>query len=338
MAEHFGTNHTERLLTPDAVGGLDDLIRHFDEPFADASAMPTMLVSRVAAESVKVVLSGDGGDEAFGGYARYVHDLREAALRRRLPAWFRLIVLRRLAAAWPRADWLPRALRWKSLLTNLSLDPAAAYASTVSQCGPQMRQNLMSPELRRAVCGHRPESVVEAGVLTGGRDPLDGMLAADIDMLLPDDFLTKVDRASMAYGLEVRPPLLDHELMELAAAVPSGLKVRAGEGKWLLKQIFEPKLPSRLASRAKQGFEIPLDDWLRGELAEQVRDVVLTPGRRLEEYVHLPTAQKLFDMHRRRSGRHGQVLWTLLVLGRWLETYAADSSVGDPLPVRLVTA
>ena len=150
------------------------------------------------------------------------------------------------------------------------------------------------------------------------------MLSADVDMLLPDDFLTKVDRASMAYGLEVRPPLIDHELMELAATVPSDLKVRNGETKWLMKQIFEPKLPKKLAHRAKQGFEIPTDDWLRGELGEQVREVVLKPGSRIAEYVNQDYAGKLFDMHCRRTGRHGQLMWSLLVLGRWLDHYCGS--------------
>ena len=283
-----------------------------------------MCVSRVAAQHVKVVLSGDGGDEAFGGYARYQHDLKEAKLRTALPGWFRKVVLGNMASVWPKADWLPRVFRWKSLLTNLSNDPAAAYANTLSIARSHQRQQLLTGDLRKTLAKHRPEDVVEAAFTRGHIDPLAGMLSADVDMLLPDDFLTKVDRASMAYGLEVRPPLIDHELMELAATVPSDLKVRNGETKWLMKQIFEPKLPKKLAHRAKQGFEIPTDDWLRGELGEQVREVVLKPGSRIAEYVNQDYAGKLFDMHCRRTGRHGQLMWSLLVLGRWLDHYCGS--------------
>ena len=338
VADQFGTKHVEEVVTAEAVGGLDALIRFYDEPFADASAIPTMCVSRVAAEHVKVVLSGDGGDEAFGGYARYQHDLKEARIRGMLPSWFRKLVLGNMASVWPKADWLPRALRWKSLLTNLSLNPEAAYANTLSIARRHQRRHLLTSDLQDTLRGHRPESVVEASFRHGHIDPLAGMLAADVDMLLPDDFLTKVDRASMAFGLEVRPPLIDHELMELAATIPSDLKVRNGETKWLMKEIFEPRLPKKLAHRAKQGFEIPTDEWLRGELGDQVREVVLKPGSRISEYIDQKYASRLFDMHCNRTGRHGQLMWSLLVLGRWLDEYAVTSTNNQTTSPTLVTA
>jgi asparagine synthase (glutamine-hydrolysing) len=334
VADQFGTKHVEEIVTAEAISSLDDLTHFYDEPFADASAIPTMCVSRVAAQHVKVVLSGDGGDEAFGGYARYQHDLKEAKLRTALPGWFRKVVLGNMASVWPKADWLPRVFRWKSLLTNLSNDPAAAYANTLSIARSHQRRQLLTGDLRNTLAKHRPEDVVEAAFTRGHIDPLAGMLSADVDMLLPDDFLTKVDRASMAYGLEVRPPLIDHELMELAATVPSDLKVRNGETKWLMKQIFEPKLPKKLAHRTKQGFEIPTDDWLRGELGEQVREVVLKPGSQIAEYVNQDYAAKLFDMHCRRTGRHGQLMWSLLVLGRWLDHYCGpETTSARPKPM-----
>lgn len=336
VADQFGTRHVEAIVTAEATRSLDDLTHFYDEPFADASAIPTMCVSRVAAEHVKVVLSGDGGDEAFGGYARYQHDLKEANLRTALPGWFRRVVLGNLATVWPKADWLPRIFRWKSLLTNLSSEPAAAYANTLSIARRYQRRQLLSAELRRECQGHRPEESVEAAFCRGHIDPLTGMLAADVDMLLPDDFLTKVDRASMAYGLEVRPPLIDHELMELAATVPSDLKVRNGETKWLMKQIFEPRLPKKLAHRTKQGFEIPTDEWLRGELGEQVREVVLKQGSRIAGYINQDYARKLFEMHCRGTGRHGQLMWSLLVLGRWLDHYCPDA--GSPNTTKAVLA
>ena len=166
VSERFGTRHHEEIVRPDAAGLLDELTRYYDEPFADSSAIPTFLVSRLASRSVKVVLSGDGGDEAFGGYARYVHDLNEAALRRHLPGWLRRTALRPLARIWPKTDWLPRPLRAKTLLTNLSLDAGAAYANTLSLCRPPLRRRLIAPDLAIEMNGHQPEAIVRESYLT----------------------------------------------------------------------------------------------------------------------------------------------------------------------------
>src|SRR5262249_30062825 len=167
----------------------------------------TFLVSRLAARSVKVVLSGDGGDEAFGGYSRYAHDLKEASIRRWLPAWLRRQVLAPLASAWPKADWLPRRMRAKTLLTNLSLSDPGAYANPAMPCRLPLRRRLLNQDLAAGLNGHSPGESLEAAYVTAPvGDPLGGMLAADVGTTLPDDFLVKVDRASMAHGLEVRPP------------------------------------------------------------------------------------------------------------------------------------
>jgi asparagine synthase (glutamine-hydrolysing) len=211
----------------------------------------------VAARSVKVVLSGDGGDEAFGGYSRYAHDLKEASIRRFLPAWFKHMVLAPLARSWPKADWLPRSLRAKTLLTNLSLDGAAAYANTVMVCRAPLRRRLINSDLAASLNGHSPGQPLETAYAHApAEDPLGGMLAADISTTLPDDFLVKVDRASMAHGLEVRPPMLDHELIELAAQIPSAWKVRGGKTKWILKESCRNLLPNALIDRPKHGFDI----------------------------------------------------------------------------------
>jgi asparagine synthase (glutamine-hydrolysing) len=322
VAEQYGTRHVEEVATPDAVALLDEIVQFFDEPFADSSAIPTYLVCRMASRHVKVVLSGDGGDEAFGGYARYAHDLKEAAVRRWLPGWFRRAALVPLARAWPKADWLPRRLRAKTLLTNLSLDDASAYANTVSLCRPPMRRRLLAAALSAELNGHRPEQLViepyEAGP---SGDVLAGMISADVATLLPDDYLVKVDRASMAHGLELRPPLLDHELLELTARIPSSLKVRDGETKWLFKQVVNDRLPAALLGRPKRGFELPIDGWLRGSLRGMFEDTVLSPSRPLAGLVNLSVAGALYRDHLRGTGRHGSVLWALLMLARWSERY-----------------
>jgi asparagine synthase (glutamine-hydrolysing) len=327
VARQFGTVHTEEVITPDAVSVLDDLVHYYDEPFADSSAIPTLWVSRLARQHVKVVISGDGGDEAFGGYARYVHDLGEAALRRHLPRWLRRGLLRPLAQCWPKADWLPRILRAKTTLTNLSLDGPDAYANTLSLCRRPLRSHLVAADLAGELNGHRPElAVSEPFALAPADDPLAGMISADVNMLLPDDFLTKVDRASMSCGLEVRPPLVDHELLELAGQVPSCFKVRHGEGKWILKQLYRDRLPACVTDRAKHGFEIPVDQWLRGPLRDRFESSVLSQTARVADLIRQPVAATLYRSHLAGVGRHGNALWSLLVLAHWAEKYLTPQS------------
>ncbi|HEV3446672.1 MAG TPA: asparagine synthase (glutamine-hydrolyzing) [Gemmataceae bacterium] len=326
VATRFATRHTEEIVTADAVGLLDELTHFYDEPFADSSAIPTFLVSRLARRYVKVVLSGDGGDETFGGYARYAHDLKEAALRRWLPGWFRRAALAPLARLWPKADWLPRRLRAKTLLTNLSLDAADAYANTLTLCRQPLRRGLLAPAFAAALNGQDPEQIVRRHHQAAPHgDALGGMIAADFATVLPDDFLVKIDRASMAHGLEVRPPLLDHELLELAARIPSGWKVHRGQTKWIAKQAFRARLPACAVWRRKQGFEIPIDAWLRGPLRETFEAAVLRHESRLGSLVNQDVARKLFQAHLTGTGRHGSVLWSLLMLARWAERYLAPT-------------
>jgi asparagine synthase (glutamine-hydrolysing) len=327
VAEQFGCEHTERIVTPEAIESLDDLVHFYDEPFADSSAIPTMQVSRLAREKVKVVLSGDGGDEAFGGYSRYVHDLHEARWRERLPRWARQGVLGPLARVWPKADWLPRVLRAKTLLTNLSLPANRAYANTLSLNRLPIRRQLLSADVLAGLNGHRPEQLVaDYYGQAPANDPLAAMIAADVGMLLPDDFLTKVDRASMSCGLEVRPPLVDHELLELSAQIPSELKIRGGQSKWILNEIYRERLPLDVTSRAKQGFEIPIDEWLRGPLRDVFESTVLNPNSRVGELLDQRTVRKLYRAHQAKIGRHGNALWSILVLARWAEKYLSPSN------------
>jgi asparagine synthase (glutamine-hydrolysing) len=324
IAKQCGTKHVEEIVTPDAVTLLDDLTHHFDEPFADTSAIPTFLVSQLASRSVKVVLSGDGGDEAFGGYARYAHDLKEAAVRRCLPPWFRRLVIGPMAQRWPRADWLPRPLRARTLMTNLALEAGPAYANTLSVCRSPLRRQLLAGDLAAELNGHDPHRLLcHAHAAAPPGDALAGMIAADVDVILPDDFLVKVDRASMAYGLEVRPPLLDHELLELAARIPSNLKVRRGKTKWILKETFKDRLPPAIVHRRKQGFELPIDAWLRGPLREVMESTVLDPRARIADLVNQRAVREVLQAHVDGANRYGAVLWSLLVLGRWAERYLA---------------
>jgi asparagine synthase (glutamine-hydrolysing) len=321
LSNRFGTRHVEEIVTPRAAESLDDLVTYYDEPFADPSAIPTMCVARLARKYVKVVLSGDGGDEAFGGYARYAHDLKESKLRRMLPNGIRRTLLRSVAHAWPKADWLPKHLRLKTALTNLSLEDSAAYANTISLCRQPLRRALLNADIRRELNGYCPNAPIQAAYAHGGGDPLHGMIAADVAMLLPDDFLTKVDRATMAFGVESRPPLVDHQFLELTARIPSSLKVRRGETKWIFKQMCDGWLPGEVVHRRKQGFEIPVDDWLRGPLRESFEANVLSKSAKVADLIDQKTAANLYQAHLSHRSRSGNVLWSLMVLGAWAERY-----------------
>jgi asparagine synthase (glutamine-hydrolysing) len=337
VSEQFGTRHIEEIVTPDAVTLIDRLTHHYDEPFADSSAIPTFLVSRLAVQSVKVVLSGDGGDEAFGGYARYAHDLREATLRRSLPAWFRRAILGPLARRWPKADWLPRPLRAKTRLTNLALDAGHAYANTMTMCRPPLRRQLLNRDLAEQLNGQRPEQrLIDGHARAPAADALGGMISADVEVTLPDDFLVKVDRASMAHGLEVRPPLLDHELFEMAARIPSHFKVRRKETKWILKKSYESQLPADILWRKKHGFEIPADSWLRGPLRPMFEAAVLQPQARVRDLVDQECVGNLYQAHLRGSGRYGNILWSVLMLARWAERYLVPMARQVENPIAFV--
>ncbi len=286
---------------------------------------------------MKVVLSGDGGDEALGGYSRYKHDLKEDSLRNLLPSWLRRSLLAALAQLWPRTDWLPRPLRWKSALTNLSLDSEAAYANTLTLCRQPGRSRLLSADLLSELRGHDSQRIARESFSRLGQagkpDLLSGMIAADMATLLPDDYLVKVDRASMAHGLEVRPPLLDHEFLELCARLPSRWKIRDGETKWLLRELSRDVLPESIRNRPKQGFEVPLDDWFRGPLRAMFADLVLSRNSAVADFIDPREARRLFDAHQRGTARHGTVLWMLLSLAAWAERYlsASDEGVGSTI-------
>jgi asparagine synthase (glutamine-hydrolysing) len=208
------------------------------------------------------------------------------------------------------------------LLTNLALAPGPAYANTLTQCRLPLRRRLLSGDVLAKLNGHDPGRIVSDSYATApADDPLGGMLAADVDTLLPDDFLVKVDRASMAHGLEARPPLLDHELLEMAARIPSAWKVRGGQTKWVFKEAFRRQLPAVAIDRPKQGFEMPTDAWLRGPLRETFEEAVLGPRSAAAPLIDQSTARTLYRGHLSGVGQHGQVLWTLLVLARWAEQY-----------------
>lgn len=330
-ARRFGTQHYEQIVTPEAIPLLDELSHYFDEPFADVSALPTFLVAKQARGHVKVALSGDGGDEAFAGYSRHTSDLREAWLRRQIPNGFRRPLFGSLAALWPHSRLLPSFLRLKNFLLNLSLEPGRAYANTLSICRQPLRRRLLNPDFARQLAKHDPKHMLARHYGATDGDELTGMLRVDLASVLPDDYLVKVDRASMANGIEVRPPLLDHELLELAMQVPSRLKVRHGQGKWIFKEAFPDLIPMPIRRRPKKGFEMPIEAWLRGPLRDVFYDEILVRDSILSQFINPIVAQQAYEAHVKGQAQHRMMLWSLVVLNHWAKRYL-HPSYSTPIP------
>ncbi len=318
VARRFGTNAYEKTVDAHAATILDDLVWHYDEPFADSSMVPTYYVSQVARERVTVALSGDGGDENFAGYRRYRFDLFENRLRRLLPSWIRGPVFGALGRAYPKADWLPRPLRGKTLLTSLSVGAEEGYFRTMRWLDGRMKRELYDEPFRRQVGDHEASSVLRSHFdRVPHLDPLSRVQYVDVKTYLVDDILTKVDRASMAHSLEVRVPLLDHEFMELAASIPANLKLRNGEGKYIFKKSLEGLLPRDVLYRTKMGFSIPLADWLRGELKPLFEERVLARDAFVRRWFHREPMVRWWGQHQARVRDFAYPLWALLVLESW---------------------
>lgn len=319
VAEQFHTEHHEQLLRPQAIDILDKLAWHFDEPFADSSAIPTYYVSSAARQRVTVALGGDGGDESFAGYRRYRFDRVENKIRRLAPASVRRAIFGPLGALYPGLAWAPRFLRAKATFQSLARSPIDGYFNSVSIFRPGEKDDLFTAEFRELLCGYDSVEVLRqyydrADTL----DPLSRIQYVDIKTYLADDILTKVDRASMAVSLEVRAPLLDHVLMETAASIPSSLKIVRNQGKYIFKKAFTPILGSETVNRTKQGFAVPLENWFRDELRDVMRDSI----RSLNGGILNPTYVKnIWDEHRRGQYDRSAHLWAVVMFHRWSETF-----------------
>ncbi|MBX9729909.1 MAG: asparagine synthase (glutamine-hydrolyzing), partial [Sphingomonas sp.] len=252
IATLFAADHREKIVAADDFALIDTLVAAFDEPFADASALATYRVCELARETVTVALSGDGADEALAGYRRYKFQAAEEQIRALIPAQYRAAVFGKLGALYPKADWAPRMFRAKTTLLGLADDGATAYARSVGVTTPALRGQLFSDAARRALGGHVAEArYVETMRTAPAREALDRAQYADFKHWLPGDILTKVDRTSMAVSLEAREPLLDYKLIEFAATLPVSMRIRAGEGKWIMKKAMERYLPRDILYRQK---------------------------------------------------------------------------------------
>jgi asparagine synthase (glutamine-hydrolysing) len=319
IAKRFATRHRKRMVGSQDYSAIDTLAAAFDEPFADASALPTLRVCQLARETVTVALSGDGADEAFAGYRRYKFQAAEDRVRALMPDGLRTSLFGTLGRHYPKADWAPQFLRAKSTFQALARDGAEAYARSISVVPAEQRARFFSDGFTRDLQGHRAEDRYVAAMKAAPvRDGLDRAQYADLKIWLPGDILTKVDRTSMSIGLEAREPLLDHRLVEFAATLPANMRLRGGEGKWLMKKAMEGHLPNDILYRQKMGFVSPISAWFCGPLAGEIEGL-MTKSRLAESgWFRMDVLAKLAADHRSGLGEHGRLLWQLVMLEKSL--------------------
>jgi asparagine synthase (glutamine-hydrolysing) len=319
VAGRFATSHRSRIVEAGDFGLIDTLADAFDEPFADASALATYRVSELAREKVKVALSGDGADEAFAGYRRYRMFAAEERLRGLLPGPARG-ALGALGNLYPKLDWAPRFLRAKTTLQAIGRESGEAYADAVGVTRQPVRSSLYTALFKRFLGGYRAETrYVKAMAEAPAADPLSRAQYADLKIWLPGDILTKVDRTSMAVSLEAREPLLDHRLVEFAARVPAGMRLRGGSGKWLMKRALRRYLPDEVLDRTKMGFVTPVSAWFRGPLAGEAAGIAHSPALAELGWFDSAAIARIAAAHRSGREEHGRLLWQLLMLDRSLQ-------------------
>jgi asparagine synthase (glutamine-hydrolysing) len=318
-AARYGANHHVREVDADDYGLLDRLVAMFDEPFADSSALPTFRVASVARERVTVALSGDGGDELFAGYRRYLWHVGEERVRRMLPEGARRALFGALGSLYPKLDWAPRRLRAKATFQELALDSVGGFFQSVSRLNDELRLGLYSDGFRRSLGGYHASEVLRAHWREADTD--DPLLAAQyVDLMtwLPGDILVKADRASMAASLEARAPLLDHELCEWAMALPLEMKLKGAVGKHLLKKAMEPYVSPDILHRPKMGFSVPLAKWFRGPLRERVRDVLRSEQLADSGLLDMSRLGGLVERHLSGARDHSAELWSVLMFDGFL--------------------
>src|SRR5262249_22550863 len=319
VSRHLHTEHHERVVTPDKIETIEKLAWHYDEPFADSSALPTYFVSQVAREKVTVARSGDGGDENFAGYRRYLMDRQEQRVRSLLPLDFRRRVFGPLARIYPKLDRAPRFLRAKTTFQSLAFDHAEGYFETMSTFRKYEKNSILSEELKAHLHGYDTTDIFRQYYdRANSSDPLSRIQYLDIKTYLTDDILTKVDRASMANSLEVRCPLLDHKLMELIAGMPSNLKLRGITGKYVFKRALEKDLPNEIIHRNKMGFGVPLASWFRNGIRDYARQYIL---ERQDPYLSGRYVKKMWDQHQSGVRDRSNHLWNVLMFRLWLDKY-----------------
>jgi asparagine synthase (glutamine-hydrolysing) len=316
---HCSTAHHEETLDPVLDEVMDQVVNGFDEPFADASAIPTYYVSRMARQHVTVALSGDGGDEVFGGYwFRYTPHALECGARRLLPGSPGRAAAHWLARRWPAGARVPRALRLRTVWQNLSTDAATAYFADLCSLPPEASRSLLGLQPGDPMSGSVYDQVTAPYRRCPSSDPVQRAQYADLKIYLPNDVLVKVDRMSMANSLEVRSPLLDRRIVEAAFRIPRSRKMPWLQPKHLLRRIARRRLPAELLALPKRGFDAPVSHWIAGPYSAMVRAELLGPDSLLVGVIDRAMVARLLEAHVAGTANHSYVLWALWVLARWL--------------------
>jgi asparagine synthase (glutamine-hydrolysing) len=326
VSQQYGTIHEEFQVRAEAIEILPRIVRHYGEPFADSSAIPSFYLSELTRRHVTVALNGDGGDESFGGYTRYVANALAGRLDR-LPRSARRAV-GALTARLPE-DGHPSSVRSRArrLGASLGLDAPGRYGRYMAWFDADQRRALYGPELA-AACTTSYDAIADAWAETSGASVIDKMLEVDVATYLAGDLIPKIDIATMAHALEARSPFLDHELMQLAASIPANLKVRGSEKKWILREALRDWLPGDLLDRPKQGFSVPLSSWLRTDLRAWARDVLLDPATLDRGYFRRDAVEGLLDRHVAGVDAEDHRIWSLLMLELWHREYI-DAPAAD---------
>ena len=332
IAEQFGTEHHEFVVRPDAIEIAGNLVRHYGEPFADSSAIPCFYLAELTRRHVTVALNGDGGDESFGGYTRYVAN-RFAGRLDRVPYRLRRL-LGSTGDALGNGDPASLANKLRRLRGSLAAPPDERYRRYVSWLDDRERERLYSDDFRAILpSSAAPEMIHVPWRTASGTDVRDVMLEVDVGTYLPGDLLPKVDIATMAYALEARSPLLDHELMEFAASIPAEFKVRGRHKKWIMRNALREWLPDEILDRPKQGFMVPISDWFRGELREHLRGVLLDPACLDRDYFRPGAVRDLLERHERGADAAARHLWSLYMFELWHREFVdLEPNAGEPGP------
>ena len=327
VAQLWGTDHHEQIVKPDALEVVPLLARHYGEPFADSSAIPTFYVSQMTRQHVTVALNGDGGDESFCGYDRYWGALWAQRLRRVPGLNVGAGLTARLAPADPKST-LTRATRFLQAAGRRDAD---LYARWMSYFTPEDKGRLCSADFAKAAGSQsRPEWFATLMADGDARDPAERAMSVDVRSYLPYDLLVKVDIASMANSLEGRSPFLDHEVMELAASLPMSMKLRGRSGKQLLKTAFSDLLPTENVNRPKMGFGVPVGEWFRGPLRDLLHDALLSRAASERGYFREAEVRRLVQEHEQGQQEHGAKLWNLLMLEMWHREVVDRAVVAPP--------
>lgn len=326
-AQRLGTEHTELIVTPDAEAIFPQIVRQYDEPYSDSSAIPTWYLCEMTRRDVTVALSGDGGDELFAGYDRY----KAVALAGRLdflPLWLRRFLAGPVRAAIPASTSQRSTLRrGKRFLEAVGMEPMERYLQWIAIFNRQRLDSLYSSAFKNRLTqfaadeapGYdRLDFLRDAAAVSNRRDPITSIALTDVLTYMPCDILTKVDIASMRHALEVRCPLLDTDVVELAVKIPIGLKLRGRKGKRILRETFREFLPPELENRPKTGFGVPLDHWFRGPLKGAITDALTDPQSPSAEYFNGEYVRRILDDHITGRFDHAYRLWSLLVFHQWL--------------------